>query len=113
MISLENVFQSPYYFGEISLYDTKNILYNEPAQSYLFRKLNNGVFTVATLQFKYLYEVEIKDCNCKGTLLPLQRFTSLKNFVEHCNDACKDVFGQKSIFCLPVKRKFALSLQEI
>ena len=49
----------------------------------------------------------------KGTLLPVQNFQSLKSFVEHCNNACKELFAQKSTFCLPVKRKFVLSLEEM
>ena len=68
MVSLENIFHSPYFFGEISLDDTKNILAKEPAKSYLFRKLNSGSFTLATLHFQYLYEVEIRNCNCKGVI---------------------------------------------
>ena len=39
MACIMEVFNSPYYFGEISLKEAKDILKKEPSNSYLFRKL--------------------------------------------------------------------------
>ena len=115
MASIEAICKSPYYFGDISLEETKKILLQEPPHSYLYRRLINGSITLATLRFqsKSLFELEVKNCNCDGTLINIQRFKSLDGFIQQCNFVCVGLdLGSPNIFKLPVKRKNVLSLQE-
>ena len=49
MAGLSAVFNSPFYWGDISLEETINILKQERPKSYLFRKLKNGSVTLACL----------------------------------------------------------------
>ena len=113
MALIMEVFNSPYYFGEISLMEAKNILTKEPANSYLFRKLKDGSVTMATLidNSRYLFELEIKNCSCDKFLLPIQRFQCLKEFVEYCNSVVTKFTIVR--FNLPVKRRTPFSLEDI
>ena len=81
MASLATIFNSPYYFGEISFEETKKILSNKPPYSYLFRKLKNGSITLAAilkiLNKDHLVEVEIKNCSCEGTFLPIHQLEKM------------------------------------
>ena len=107
MASLQSIFKSPHYFGEISLEDTKNILQQEPPLSYLFRRLKNGTVTLATL-FDFLsndqlLEIEIKDCDCDGAFQNVQSSKNLERFIENCNFVFNPFKGTKK-FNLPVTR---------
>ena len=121
MASLATIFNSPYYFGEISFEETKKILSNKPPNSYLFRKLKNGSITISTLMkligdYWHLWDVEIKNCNCEGLFLPLQRFKSLEDFIEYCDFVCRPLGGISlvdSFFKTPIFRKNPFSLEEM
>ena len=117
MASLQSIFKSPYYFGEISLEDTKNILLQEPPLSYLFRRLKNGSITLATLRHssKHLFEIEVRNCNCVGNFKSIQSFESLEEFIKCCNSVLLFFNWGKLFdnFMLPVTRKNPLPLEEI
>ena len=115
MTSLQKIHTSPYYFGEIPLTEVKNILQNEPPKSYLFRRLENGVITLATtydyFKTKKLLEMELKSCNCTQLSIPIQ---DLKSFREGCQNLDLMVnFGLGIEKFQPVVRKNPLSLKEI
>ena len=117
MASLATIFNSPYYFGEISFDETKKVLSNKPPHSYLFRKLKNGSITLAAIhkifRIDLLVEIEIKNCNCEGTFLPIQQFKSLEDFIEYCNFVFMSLWTQISYFKTPIFRKNPFSLEEI
>ena len=122
MASIQTIVESPYYFGEISLDEVKNILFKEPPQSYLFRRLKNGNVTLATIvhhlksNVKFVFELEIKNCNCEGALLPIQKFKSLDDFISFCNFVCpfESIESYNGVkFIKPISRKNALSLEEM
>ena len=115
MASLQTIFKSPYYFGEISLEETKSILLQEPPKSYLFRKLNNGTVTLATLRDEQLLEVEVKNCNCEGTIISIERFKSLEEFLQYCNRINNFYISldPKIAYEVPVARKNPFSLEEM
>ena len=117
MASMQTIFESPYYFGEISVDEVKNILFKEHPQSYLFRRLKNGNVTLATIahhlesDVKFVFELEIKNCNCEGALLPIQKFKSLDQFISFCNFVCSyESFYNNKKFVKPISRKNSLSL---
>ena len=112
MASLLSVFDSPYYFGEISLEETVAILGKQSNNSYLFRKLENGSITIATLidRSNILYELEIRNCNCKKNLKPIQKFETLSKFVKYCNSINENC---GILFKNPVIRKNVFSLEEM
>ena len=65
MVSISEVFKSPFYWGEISMQETIDILNKAPKGSYLFRKIKNGSVTIACLYTpKILRDIEIRDCEC-------------------------------------------------
>ena len=49
MDSISKVLKSPFYFGEISEEETKNILMKEPPNSYLLRRKTNKTITLAII----------------------------------------------------------------
>ena len=57
MAGLSAVFNSPFYWGDISLEETINILEQERPKSYLFRKLKNGSVTLACLIDSKVFEI--------------------------------------------------------
>ena len=107
MASLQNIFDSPYYFGEISLEETKRILLKEPSQSYLFRRLKSGTVTMATLfdffSNNQLLEIEVKNCDCDGAFQNIQSSKNLEKFIENCNFVLNPFKCTKK-FNLPVTR---------
>ena len=117
MASLATIFNSPYYFGEISFEETKKILSNKPPNSYLFRKLKNGSITLAILKLYgdqwCVIDVEIKNCNCEGILLPIQQFKSLEDCIENCNFVFGGHISGYLNFKTPVFRKDPFSLEEM
>ena len=84
--------------------------------SYLFRKCSNGSVTLATLFWfpedigHQLFEVEIKNCDCEGTLLPIKKFNNLEEFIEYCNFVCSP---KNIMFRLPILRKNPFPLEEM
>lgn len=113
MAGLSAVFNSPFYWGDISLEETINILEQERPKSYLFRKLKNGSVTLACLidSKVVLREIEVKDCKCTDGFQPIQKFKTLAEFVGHCNISFGSSLGK--LFLHPVKRKNVFSLKEL
>ena len=112
---MKSIFESLCYFGEISLEETKNILKKEPPKSFLFRRLKNGCITLATLeQSGKLLDVEVKNCNCKGTVKPINKFKNLAQFIEYCNYIfARSKWKTQNKFKTPVTRKNILPLEEM
>ena len=74
MDSFSTILKSPYYFGEISEEEAKNILMKEPPHTYLFRRLRNGTITMVMIQ-EHLGEKELLEMVVKksyGIKLHLQ-----------------------------------------
>ena len=121
MASLQTIFKSPYYFGEISSEETKKILQNNPPRSYLFRRLENGAITLATLCFSlHLFEIEVRNCNCKRSFKNIESFRNLEAGIRYCNNVfclikLDTEFSQGgfNLFKFPVLRKNALPLEEM
>ena len=120
MASLQTIFNSSYYFGEISMETTKRILSEEQPKSYLFRK-KNGTVTLATLfdffRNDQLLEIEIKNCDCDGGFEKIQSNKNLQEFIDSCNFVLSPFKGIKR-FSIPVKRnnkiiQNPLSLEDI
>ena len=115
MVSMKSIFRSPFYFGKISLEDTKKILQKEPPKSFLFRRLKNGSITLATLEPSgKLLDVEVKNCDCKGTVKSINKFTNLTQFIEYCNYIfASSKWKTQNKFKTPVTRKNTLPLEEM
>ena len=81
----------------------------------MFRKLNNGTVTLATLRDEQLLEVEVKNCNCEGTIISIERFKSLEEFLQYCNRINNFYISldPKIAYKVPVARKNPFSLEEM
>ena len=118
MIPLSTIYNCPFYWGEITLDETINILSQEPSHSYLLRKRNNGIITLALMFVEEnLLEIEVSDCSCNGddTSLPFGKFDTLEDFIENCRKGFKRKNGLPTTekFLQPVMRKNTLSLKDI
>ena len=126
MPTFQTVYKSPYYFGEISLEEAKNILKQNPPNSYLFRREENGTVTLATLyQGRELLELEIMNCDCG--VCPKETYQrdneSLAHFVKSFDQAeltiesLKQASASNSYPLLqlkqPISRKNTLPLEEM
>ena len=84
--------------------------------------MKNGIINLATLSVnsEYLLELEVKNCDCPGTLTNIEKFKNLEEFIDYCNfiyryincsntdfDVCKRKFKESVI------RKNPLSLEEM
>ena len=111
MVRISEVFKSPFYWGEISMQETIDILNKAPKGSYLFRKIKNGSVTIACLYTpKILRDIEIRDCECNVSLYSLKKFVSLEHYVQHINSC---LYFSSFLFNYPIKRGKILSLKEI
>lgn len=96
MVSRADIYNCAYYWGDISLNEAIDILKPELEHSYLLRKWKNGSVALASLitngendqKTHHLLEIEVKDCNCHGGVLPISdpNFDRLEDFIEKCND---------------------------
>ena len=79
MVSRADIYNCAYYWGDISLNEAIDILKKELEHSYLLRKWKNGSVALASLitigeddqKTHHLLEIEVKDCNCHGGILPI------------------------------------------
>ena len=113
MDPFSSILKSSCYFGEISEEETRNILMKEPPHSYLYRRLKNGSFTIATIQEfldgKELIEIVIKTFypTISKTLPKDQKEMIFQNHERFLN--FRDFFEKLK----PIKRKNPLPLEEM
>ena len=111
------ILKSSCYFGEISEEETKNILMRESPHSYLYRRLKNGSFTIATIQ-EFLGEKELIETVVKTSYYPFynaisktlpkdQKEMIFQNHERFLN--FRDFFEKLK----PIKRKNPLPLEEM
>ena len=90
---MASILKSPYYFGEISIEETKNILLQEPHKSYLFRRLQNGKFTWAivydSIKGKRLFEMEVRTRINEEISIPIDKFKRLFKTPSEMEDCLK------------------------
>ena len=111
MVPLSRIYNCPFYWGEITLDETINILSQEPPHSYLLRKRNKGSIALALMYVgENLLEIEVSDCSCNGDTLPFGKFNTLEDFIENCKKGFK---RKPEKFLRPVMRKNTLSLKDI
>ena len=111
------ILKSSCYFGEISEEETKNILMEGPPHSYLYRRLKNGSFTIATIQ-EFLGEKELIETVVKTSYYPFynpigktlpkdQKEMIFQNHERFLN--FRDFFEKRK----PIQRKNPLPLEEM
>ena len=116
MIRLEAITSSPFYWGEMSLDETMNVLEQEPSHSYLIRKWKNGSITIASLHaglenYKRLIEIKVSDWS-RCADCPKITKEKLEDFVQTYN-ATEVAPNEQVMFLKPVRRKNTLSLEEM